>query len=315
MATPLIFPASVFQASFGQETSFGSGTGSTLGVLGVQMSVEDFKQDNQFEALYRLGSRAAQLFYSKGLVVDASVKFTMATDNKSWLNLLLNLVSTTSGNYWTVPDKVGTLPSSFMDLQDENNRYYIAKGFVVDNAKFSFEEGKTCDVDLTMKGQTVTYQSSTAPVPSTFNSDGTLNYPINFTTWANVQVVYNGNYGSTTFGVQPIKDLSISVKNDLQFYYGLGSIEYVGFVPQKLDVSGKLDILHDSKLIEHILTTADTESSTNAYTLVLTVGSNYGNPYTITIEGLYWSDGSMTFKPVDPVVDEFNFKARNIKIS
>jgi hypothetical protein len=313
MTTPTIFPASVFQASFGQETAFGSGTGTTLGVLGVQMSITDFKQENQFEGLYRLGSRAAQLFYSKGLEVSASANFTMATDNKSWLNLMLNYVSSTSGDYWTIPDEVGELKSAFMDLQDEKGYYYIAKGFVVDTADLSFKEGETCDVKLSLKGQTVNYQSSTA-LPSTFQAGGTLSYPIDFTTWANVQVVYNGKYGSTTFSVQPIKELTINIKNNLQFYYGLGSIEYVGFVPQKLEVSGKMDILHDSNLIEHILTTSTTQSSTNSYTLVLTIGGT-ASPYIITIEGMYWNDGSMTFTPVDPIVDEFNFKARNIKVT
>ncbi|MEM0142468.1 MAG: phage tail tube protein [Candidatus Parvarchaeum sp.] len=314
MTAPLVFPTSVFQAAFGVESEYGSGTGSTLGVLGVLgvgMQIESFKQDNQFDALYRLGSRAAQLFYSQGIKVSTSAKFVMATDNKNWLDLVLNKQGSTTIS-WTIPDRVGVLPSAYMNLQDEHGYFYTASGFVVETASITFEQGKTCDVDLSMTGNYVTYSnSSTAPV----SFSGGLTYPIQFTTWANVQVSYVGSYGSTTFSVQPITDLKIEIKNNPDYYYGLGSIDYVAFVPKKLDVTGSMTILHDSALIEHILTTANTQSSTNSYTFTITVGSEYGSPYIIELEGMYWDDGSMTFTPVDVVEDKFNFKARNIKVT
>jgi hypothetical protein len=312
MTTPLIFPASVFQAAFGKESEYGSGTGTTiLGVLGVQMSVEDFKLDNRFDALYTLGAREAQLFYSQGIEITASVKYTMATDNKNWLDLILYKQGSTTIS-WTIPSRAGVLPSTYMNLQDQNGYFYTASGFVAKSAKFTFEEGKTCDVTLDMQGKYVTYAASST-APQTFT--GGLTYPIQFTTWANVQVTYNGKYGSTTFGVQPIKTLSLTIDNDPEFFYGLGSIDYTAYTPKKLTVSGDLEILHDSNLIEHMLTTSSTQSSTNTYDLTLTIGSDYGSPYIIEIEGLYWSDGSMTFTPVDPVVDKFSFKARTIQVT
>ncbi len=315
---PAIFPSAVFAAAFGLEDEFGSGTGTTdgiLGVLGVALSVENFKQENQFEGLYRLGSRAAELFYSKGLNVAVDINFVMANDNFNWLDLILNRQqsgSTTISTTWTVPDREGEIPTMYMNLQDEHGYFYTGYGFGVETAKLSFEEGKTCDVSLSVKGKTVTYASSST-APEAFSQG--LTYPTEFVTWANVQVSYNGKYGSSTFGVQPITTLDLTINNNLKFYYGLGSIDYKAMVPQKLDVSGKLDILHDSNMLEQFMTSASTQSSTNSYDLTLTIGSDYGKSYVIEIEGMYWNDGSMTLKPVDPVIDELTFKARNVKVS
>ncbi|MEM0143466.1 MAG: phage tail tube protein [Candidatus Parvarchaeum sp.] len=314
MTAPLVYPTSVFQAAFGLESEYGSGTGSTagvLGVLGVGMSIESFKQENKFDPLYRLGSRAPQLFYSQGVKISTSAKFVMATDNKNWLDLILNKEGSTTIS-WTIPDRVGSLPSAYMNLQDEHGYFYTASGFAVEKASLSFRQGETCNVTLDMTGSYVTYADSTT-APVAFASG--LTYPIQFTTWANVQVSYAGSYGSTTFSVQPITDLSLDINNNLEYYYTLGSLDYVAFVPKKLDISGSITILHDSNLIEHILTTADSQSSTNSYTFTITIGSEYGSPYIIEIEGMYWNDGSMTFTPVDVVEDKFTFKARNVKIT
>ncbi|MEM0142548.1 MAG: phage tail tube protein, partial [Candidatus Parvarchaeum sp.] len=307
---PIIIPTSVFQAAFGIESVYGNGPGTSIGVLGVAMSISDFKQANDFNPLYVLGSRAPQLFFSKGLVISETVKFVLAADNKNWLSLVLNESITTTGSTtksttftWTIPPLTGKLPSAYMSLEDENGYYYNATGMVVNTASFSFNEGETCDVTLDVKGKIVNYSSTS--IMSTTYANG-LVYPTEFTTWANVKVQYTGNEdgAGTAFSIQPIKALSFKIENEPELYRGLGSIDYVAFTPTKLTVSGSIEIFHDSELIQDILTTASTQSSTNSFNLVITIGSDYSKPYTITVEGLYWDDGSFELTPVDPVVDK-----------
>ena len=311
---PNIFPTAVFQAGFYQEANFGSGyaTGTVIGVLGVAMELTTFKMQNDYDLLYNLGSRVAETAYVKGLSVDLTTKFVMACDQKNWLSLLLNKEGSTT-TYWTVPSYTGKIPSGACMIEDQLQHYYEVTGLMADSADISFEEGKTVDVTLTFKGQNVSYLSTTAPAG--FSPTSLYVYPQDFTTWAAVKVSYNGNYGSTTFAVQPIKSMSLSIKNNIDAFYGLGNIEYVAFVPKKLEVTGKLEILHDSNLLEHFMRTVESQSSTGAYSIVITVGSSeYSTPYTITIDGIYWNDGSMNLKPVDPVVDELSFKALNVKV-
>ncbi len=312
---PQIFPTAVFQAGFGKEANYGSGylTGTNIGVLGVAMSLNTFNLENQYDVLYNLGSRVGQTAYVKGLKVSLDADFVLATDQKEWLSLVLNKEGSTT-TYWTVPSYTGTLPSGFCMIEDQLLHYYSVSGLMADSVEMKFEEGKTVDVTLSMTGKTVSYLSTTAP--SGLVSSTLFNYPSDFTTWAAVQVSYNGNYGSTTFSVQPIKSFNFSIKNNMQPYYGLGNIDYIAFVPQKLDVSGKIEILHDSNMLEHFMRTVESQSSTAGYDITITIGNDeYTNPYTITLEGIFWDKGGLKLTPVDPVVDELDFKALNVKIS
>jgi len=311
---PQIFPTAVFQAGFGQEAYYGSGylTGSTIGVLGVAMKLSELQFSNNYEVLYDLGSRVGATAYVQGIKVTTSADFVLAADNKEWLGLLLNK-SSTSTPYWTVPSLTGQLPSGYCLIEDQLQHYYELTGLMADSCDLKFTEGKTVDVTLKFTGKNVVYLSTTAPAdftPSTFYT-----YPSEFLTWAAVQITYNGNYGSTTFSVQPVKSFSIKIDNNNKPFYGLGNIDYIAFVPTKLNVSGSIEILHDSNMLEHFTRTIESQTSTASYDITLTIGSGeYSTYYTIVLEGLFWNDGSMTLTPVEPVVDKLDFKALNIKI-
>ncbi len=312
---PSIFPTAVFQAGFGEEAHYGSGyaTGTNIGVLGVAMQLETFKLNNKYEVLYNLGSRVGETAYVQGLEVELDAKFVLAADQKNWLSLALNKEGSTT-NYWTVPALTGTLPSGYSIIEDQLQHYYSVSGLMVKSFDIDFEEGKTVDVTMSMLGKTVSYLGTTTP--SGLVSSTLFKYPSDFTTWAAVQVSYDGNYGSTTFSVQPIKSMKLTVNNNPKAFYGLGNIDYIAFVPQKLEVSGSIDILHDSNLLEHFMRTVESQSSTQGYNITITVGSSeYSTPYTITIEGMFWDTGGMKLTPVDPVVDNLTFKALNVKVS
>jgi hypothetical protein len=311
---PQIFPTAVFQAGFGQEAHYGSGylTGSTIGVLGVAMKLSNLKFNNDYEVLYDLGSRVGATAYVQGIKVDTTAEFVLAADNKEWLGLLLNKSNSTTP-YWTVPPLTGQLPSGYCMIEDQLQHYYELTGLMADSCDLKFTEGKTVDVTLEFKGKNVVYLSTTAPAdftPSTFYT-----YPSEFLTWAAVQITYNGNYGSTTFSVQPVKSFDIKINNNNKPFYGLGNIDYIAFVPTKLDISGSIEILHDSNMLEHFTRTIESQTSTASYDITLTIGSGeYSAYYTIVLEGLFWNEGSMTLEPVDPVVDKLDFKSLNIKI-
>ncbi len=307
MTTATIFPTSVFQSVFGVESSYGAGSGTPIGVLGVGMSIDSIKQDMQLNPLYKLGSRTVQRFYSQGWVVDLDTTFVLAADQKLWLNLLLNKFGSTT-TYYTVSTTYSTdlIPSGYCIIEDQLGHFYNANGLMLDSVNFSFSQGKTCDVKGTFKGQLVNYSTTSSTFPSP------VVYPEEFNTWATVDVSYNGT--TDTFGVQPVTDLTIDIKNNMQPFYGLGSIDYKAFTATKLEVSGSVDILHDSGYLEKFLEPASVITESTTYNLTLQIGSEYGTPYTITIEGMQFNTGDMELKPVDPVVDKLTFVGRNIKI-
>ena len=271
-----IYSSASFQGEVGSETSYNLGSGTSYGALGVQMSIDAFTAKNQYEPLYQLAQRSPINYYTKGHQMSVNTKFVLAEDNKNWLNFILQ--NNGSGTY-----QVGNVSSGFATVYG-GGKSYTASGLVFDGATLSFEEGKTVDVSMNATGANLT-MGTTAITPT---------YPSSFVTWTSATI--NGI-------TQPVNKMTLNIDNAPALYYGLGSVEYVTYIPLKFKVHGSLDIYHDADIIDTILSAPSN-----------TVTINAGN-YTFTISGLYYDTGEINIVPVTTVMDKLTFVGNTITIS
>ena len=327
-----VFPASQFEAKFAVESSFNAGFSSTdvLGVFGLGMNLTTFKAEDQFDGLFRLGSRTAQTFYSKGVKVSVDADFVLAADNGNWLKAFFdysytttafptNPVTTTAKTVtaYTVPDfevsstGAGRLPSLSVAVHDAFYNMYIGSGLVANTVTIDYEEGNTVDVKLNMVGADLLYYpAGTAPAGANVFSS-TL-YPTEPLTWA-ATFITSDETSSSQLVTQPVKSFSLTLDNDVELFYALGNVLYANFVPKKFNVSGSIKVYHDSGIVEQITKFATGETSHVNANLTLKV-ANAQHGYIFIIDNNWYEEGGFTLKPVDPVIDELSFKATNVVI-
>lgn len=328
-----VFPASQFEAKFAIEESFNSGYSSSttgqLGILGLGMNLTTFKADDQFDPLFRLGSRTAQTFYSKGVKFEADVDFVLAADSGNWLKSIFMYSYTTTAQVtyptttaatvtaYTVPDfetsstGAGRLPSLAVAVHDAFDNMYIGSGLVADSITIDYKEESTVDVKISFKGADLNYYpSGSAPAGSqTFTSTA---YPSEALTWA-ATFITDDQTTSSNLVTQPVKEFSLKLDNSIEMLYGLGDVVYLDFVPKEFKVTGTIKVYHNSGLVEQITKFAKDETDHVNANLILKV-ANAQHGYIFIIENNWYTSGGFTLKPVDPVIDEIEFKATNVVI-
>ncbi len=329
-----VFPASQFEAKFAVESSFNAGYSTTnvLGVLGLGMNLTAFKVEDQFEGLFRLGSRTAQTFYSKGVKVSIDADFVLAADNGNWLKAFFDYSYTTTAyptnpatttaksvTAYTVPDfqtsstGAGKLPSLSVAVHDAFYNMYIGSGLVANTVDINYEEGAAVDVKLNFLGTDLQYYAKgSASIPTGSNSFSSALYPSQPLTWA-ATVISSDTTSSSQITRQPVKSFKLKLDNDVDMFYALGDVFYSNFVPRKFKVSGSIDVYHDSGIVEQISSFAKDESShVNASITLKVANSQYG--YIFIIDNNWYNEGGFTLKPVDPVIDNLTFEATNVVI-
>jgi len=251
------------------------------------MKYTEFSATNQFDHLLQIGQRTPLAYFSKGDVFNISTEFVLADDNKNWLNFLLH---NNAGTY-----EVGSISSAAVLLHDVvGSKLYEATGIAFDNATLTFNSGETVNVTLGGKGSKFSGKSDATGITTT--------YPNQYVTWVNATV----KVGGTTI-TQPVKTLNIKMENNIEYFYTLGSLNYVSYVPKNFAFTSTIEILHDSGFIDALMQETSPASSTS---LTITAGS-----YTFTISGAYLNQGSMNIEPVNPVVDKIEIVANSITVS
>jgi len=265
-----IFTGANFIYNIGLESSYAGSVSTWYGVLGWGSKISTFSIKNQFEGVYQLNSQYYQGYYSKGESVDVTIDFYLCGDNKNWINLVLN--ATTSAQ---------------LQIQTGEGTVYTIPGIRFNQAKISVKTGDLVSVSLTGVGQTMTVGTVMASTPT---------IPTDVYTFKDVTVA--GNIPT---------DLDITIDNQSEMIYKLGSVMYAGFAMKGYKVSVDLTMYHDATTQLVSLLTANSPSPG---TQTITIGN-----YTITISDIIANEGAMTVEPVTPVQDKISYIASNISIS
>jgi len=289
MANPIVVTPASFSSAVWEEADYNSGTsgGTNYGALGVAMKYTEFSASNQFDNLLQIGQRTPLAYFSKGDVFNITTEFVLADDNKNWLNFLLY---NNAGTY-----EVGSIKSGAIQLYDVvGSKLYEATGIAFDNASITFNSGETVNVTLGGKGSKFSGRVDTTPITTT--------YPVGYVTWVNASV----SVGGVTI-TQPVKSLSIKMENNVEYFYTLGSLNYVSYVPKEFKFTATLEVLHDSGFIDALMQESSPATDT---TLSITAGT-----YTFNVSGVYLNQGSMNIEPVNPVEDKIEIVANSITVT
>ncbi len=284
-----IYTGASFNIQHYIESSYGSGTSApyaSLGNLGAGESVTTFNIQNQYEPVYNLGSREIATYYSKGWQVGITVEFFMCNDNTNWLNYVMqgNLNPATSYS-------VGNIKSDCLTIGTGEGKVYVISGIVYTDASIKITEGDVIKITLSGNGRAM------------------FSYPGSVTTTIPTQVLTYKDYVGMN-GI--IKEFDIDIKNEPEQYYGLGSLEYLSYLPTKFSVEGSFEVYHNSttSVMPSVLPATSTSSANIQTFPTATVGN-----YIFTFSEVVYNEGEMNPEPVTVVTDKITYIAGNLAIA
>jgi hypothetical protein len=226
------FTGAQVYVNYGWETTYATKSSSINKSFGRSVKIDTLKLSSDVERLYELNQRiASTMIYKK---FDGALSLTATPGNPWLLNSVFGTYSVAgTGPYTHSFSKSNVLPSYSVEIgmaAPGGNVVRDLLGCVTDSLDITASVGDKVTMSLSgffaneaTPGSTLASQVADNFAPLTF-AYGTLNIP-NGTTIAKVQ------------------NVTISIKNNLEKIYGLGSRFAVQAVPKALDIEVKMKLM------------------------------------------------------------------------
>tara|TARA_R110000803_G_scaffold166962_1_gene230269 strand:- start:336 stop:1331 length:996 start_codon:yes stop_codon:yes gene_type:complete len=249
---------------------------------------------------------------------SASMSFTLSSPWIIGSILGTPTVATSGSNYThTYPQSSG-LPKTARTIQVEVGYDGLSadivrtlKGGIVGSLSISASVGGLVDCS-----SDITYGIETAPSTTLTSAPSKPSQEFPYT-FAHASLVFNGSSASDT--VAQCQDVSISLAQNAELLYGLGSHSGAAAYKRVLDITGSFkaswinkDLL--DKLLAQIAATPD-ETLGGSYEFILTFEKSATEKMVITLSGLTINDlGISGLEPVEPVFEDISWTAKTISV-
>ncbi len=304
MTVTAIYSAAGFTWDIATETSFNSGTkGTDLGILGVGANFTSWELDNEWTAVYQIGQRAPQAYYTAGLKTAVGIDFYACADGWNFWTLALPAIGTGTYSVSTVMGSTVQPSSAMLMVGTPQQNTFQVQGIVFQTLKLNVDQTAPVKVSLTGVGSAFssTYGSGTVAV-------GT--YPSQMLTWKDV-TVSTGTTTVASVAASFVKTLDMTITTNAQQFYALGSPNYQAWVPKASKIECTLTMFHQDPNIEYLFNYLSASTNVGG-----TITVNFGTTHAVQFQGCYLKKGGITgLKGVEEVMDAVSFEAVNVVIT
>jgi len=294
-------PGGLVTLAYGWETGFTSGSGSVDKSFGRGQRVTNATVRENPEIIYELGSRFASTVAFKQFEGSLSLEWIMS--NPWFFKGLMGVATTTSGTPFpqsthSFTKTSGSIPSMEVDV-----------GFVASSGAITRKMMGAVVNSVTLTGAINDVVRVRAECPYYREPSVTLSYgtptvdtfaPVTF---CNASLIIGGNI------IAEVQSFELTVGNNIQPIFGLGSCFAQGAIPTQFDAVGRMSVTMKDASFLGLLRTEVTSG-----VLYLNNGQTSNSMVTLTIglNGLNFGEHSVNYQPNQIVIENMPIAIRDI---